>query len=190
MIEQEQANITKKDNPFFQSQLKQTKSFVFGDESPNLYTQIVFFVGLTISLIFELWNVISFMILKFPLYLKSNRQVDVEAIVALRGSELGFEEGIFYRNLEYFNLIGIVVWVVVIAGLIFLWRKKKWSTYAIVGSIIVYLISMIFLLGMTYFIEDTTLFDKIILLLILVLVFIFHFISNEKKSAPTEDVPS
>lgn len=189
MSEQEETNIEKKeeDVQLFRPHLRRVKNVVLGSEPPRLYTQIVFFFGMLISLIFLLWNVLSYFILKSPTYLKRHKQVDVEAIVSLRGRELGFVENEFYNYLELFNLVGIFLWFFALVSLVFLWRQKKWSAYIIIGSIVLYSALMAFLLGATYFIEDTTLFDKLSLLILLVLVLIHHFVEG-KREVEVDDV--
>lgn len=183
MTEQEETNITKneQDSQMFRPHLRKAKNFVLGSEPPRLYTQIVFFTGLLITFIFGIWNALSYFILKMPLYLKRHKQVDVEAIISLRGRELGFEANQFYRYLEIFHFTGIVIWFCILIALIFLWRQKKWSAYIIIGGIILYSALMAFVLGATYFVEDTTLFDKLALLILLILVLIHHFVTGNKN---------
>lgn len=182
MTEQEEANITKneQDSQMFRPHLRKAKKFVLGSEPPRLYTQIVFFAGVLITFIFGIWNTLSYFILKSPLYLKRHKQVDVEAIISLRGRELGFEANQFYRYLETFHFTGIIIWFCILIALIFLWRQKKWSAYIIIGGMVIYSALMAFMLGATYFIEDTTLFDKLALLILLILVLIHHFVAGTK----------
>lgn len=187
MSDQEVTNIEKNDEQLFRPHLKRARNFVLGDENPGLYTQIVFFTGLLITSIFGIWNTISYLILKQPLFLKRHKQVDVEAIISLRGRELGFDGTDFYNYLELFYMIGIILWFCVLIGFIFLWRRQKWSAYIIIGSIILYSSLMTFLLGATYFVDDTTLFDKLSLLILFLLVLIHHFVIGNKKPIMEED---
>lgn len=188
MSDQEVTNIEKNGEQLFRPHLKRARNFVLGDERPGLYTQIVFFTGLLITSIFGIWNTISYIILKQPLFLKRHKQVDVEAIISLRGRELGFEGTDFYNYLERFHLTGIVLWFCVLIGFIFLWRKQKWSAYIIIGGILLYSSIMTFLLGATYFVEDTTLFDKLSLLVLFLLVLIHHFVIGNRKIVIEEHI--
>lgn len=181
MSTQEQANITNNDNELFRPHLQRAKNIVLGYNPPGLFTQIVFFIGIIGTSIFGIWNTLSYFILKTPLYLKRHKQVDVEAIVELRGKELGFEGDQFYNSLELFHFTGIFLWLSILIGFIFLWRQKKWSAYLIIGALILYCAFMAVLLGITYFVEDTTLFDKLTLLILLVFVLTHHFIIGSRK---------
>lgn len=188
MSEQEETNIEKKteESQLFRPHLLRVKKVILGEENPRLYPQIVFFVGLFLSSVFGIWSVISFFILKSPAYLKQHKQVDVNAIIELRGRELGFEEDQFFRYLENFHLAGIILWFIILIGFILLWRQIKWSVYVIISAMIIYLGIMVFMLGPTYFVEDTTLFDKLSLLVLFILLVIQHFVSSKK---PIEYTP-
>jgi hypothetical protein len=181
MSEINETNIENNQSELFRPHLKRAKNFVLGTEIPGLYTQIVFFAGICITSIFGIWNTISLSILKIPAYLKQHKQVDVEAIVALRGRELGFDGTTFYNYLEIFHLSSIVIWLCILISFIFVWRKKRWAVVVIILGIIIYAALMLFLLGATYFVDDTTLFDKISLLILFVLVVIQHFVAGKKE---------
>lgn len=183
MSEQEETNIEKKteEAQLFRPHLLRAKKVILGEESPRLYPQIVFFIGLFVSFAFGIWNVVSYFILKSPGYLKQHKQVDVNAIIELRGRELGFENDAFFKYLETFHFSGIILWLIILIGFILLWRQIKWSVYVIVAAIIIYLGIMVFMLGPTYFVEDTTLFDKLSLLVLFILLLIQHFVSPKNN---------
>lgn len=192
---QEETNITNNQSQMFRPHLLRAKNVILGNGSPKLFTRIIFYIGILVTFIFGIWNSISYFILKMPSYLKQHKQVDVKAIVALRGRELGFEGEEFYRYLELFHFTAICLWFCVFIGFVFLWRQKKWSAYVIIGGLLIYSSLTAFLLGATYFVEDTTLFDKLTLLILLVLVLIHHFTVVNKKpetevelEAETEDI--
>lgn len=191
MSNQEETNIENNHTQMFRPHLKRVRNVILGTSKPKLFSQIVFYIGLLTASIFGIWSMISFFILKSPRYLKEHKGVDVKAIIELRGRELGFRDTQFYNYLETFHLLGICLWFFVFLGCIFLWRQKKWSVFMIVGCLLIYCSSMLFLLGPTYFLEDTTLFDKLTLSLLFVLILIHHFVvkaeTNEALSLPPQD---
>lgn len=163
-------------NNIFLPYLLKVKNIVLGENTPKTFTKIVFFIGLFIAFIFEIWNSISFFILKSPDFLKKHKQVDVKAIIELRGKELGFKSLDFYQKLEFFHLSSIIIWGIILIGLIFLWRQKKWSIYLIIVALVTYISILLFSLSPTYFIEDLTLFDKINITILFILMLIQHFV--------------
>jgi len=178
------------ENPQTKQEIKSTEWYVpywrkivrllVGQEKPPLFTQIVFFISLIIAFIFEIWSLISFFILKNPAYLKENKRVDVLAIVELRGRELEMDGELFVRNIQYFHLIAIGTWGLALIGLLLFWRQIKIAHHILLGSVMAYLIAMFALLGSTYFVEDTTSFDKIVLV-ILCFLFVIHYVLQELK---------
>lgn len=170
------ANIENNESKMFQPYLLHAKKIILGTPTPNLYARIVFFIGMIISFIFETWHLISYFILTSPSYLKQHKDIDVIAIIELRGRELGFGGDTLYTSLKVFHFTSICVWLCVIIGLILLWRQVKWASYIIIGGILLFYFFMFLFLGFTFFKEDTTLFDKITALLLLVLVIINHLI--------------
>lgn len=188
MSNQEEANI-ENNTQMFRPHLKRVRNVIFGPSKPKLFSRIVFYTGLLTASIFGIWSMISFFILKSPRYLKEHKGVDVKAIIDLRGRELGFNDTQFYNYLETFHLLGICLWFFVFLGCVFFWRQKKWSVFMIIGCLLVYCSSMIFLLSPTYFIEDTTLFDKLALLLVFILFLIHHFIYGKKKTETEDEQP-
>jgi hypothetical protein len=183
---QDETNIEKNELKLFNSKMKQLKVGIFGSEKPSIFTQILFYYGTLISFIFGLWSVISLAILKFPNYLKQHKNVDVEAIIELRGRELGFIDDSFYANLENYHFYSCIIWLICFICFFLLWRKIYWASYIIVSGILVYYTLMLVKLGSTYYVDDTTLFDKTTLLLLFVatIVHALIFRTSEKSTNP------
>lgn len=183
----DKTNIENNESKMFQPYLLHAKKIVLGTPTPSLYTKIVFYIGIIISFIFELWNLVSYFILTSPSYLKQNKGIDVIAIIEFRGRNLGFEEDKLYDALKLFHFSAIIVWLCIIIGLVLLWRQIKWASYVIVGGILIFYSCMFFFLGITYFKEDTTLFDKLSVSLLLLMVIINHLITINKTSELISD---
>lgn len=183
-----ETNIENNQDQFFRPHIQKARKIVLGQERPKLFTQIVFYLGVVITSIFGMWSTISILILKFPGYLKTNKQVDVEAIVGLRARELGFDAQDFYQKLELYHLTCVIVWIGILICLFLIWRSVKWANVVIIASILALTIFQLVLFGPTYWVEDTTTFDKITLLILLTLVVISHFTMTSKQKEIVEAV--
>lgn len=187
----EQTNIENNSDQLFQPQLKFAKNLLFGEERPRFYTQLNFYLGIVIAFIFMLWNTISLLILKFPGYLREHKQIDVHAIIELRGRKLGFLDGEFLSKLMIFFAIGIVCWMVVILCYFWIWRRKNTATIIALIAIGIYFGAHFILLGVDYFNIDTTLFDKISISIIVALNLIqYILLKRRSKDRLSEDVIS
>lgn len=184
-----ETNIKNNQDQIFRPHIQKAKKVVLGQERPKLFTQIVFYLGIVGTSIFGMWSTISLLILKFPGYLKSNKQVDVEAIVGLRARELGFEGTDFFNKLVLFHLTSTLVWIIILICFFLLWRSIKWANVVIVAGIVALTLFTLILFGPTYLIEDTTTFDKITLLIMLTLSVISHFTMTPKQKEAEEIAP-
>lgn len=169
------------------SHIKKAKGILFGKDRPAIFTTIVFFIGIFVSVINLVWQLITWGILQFPNYLKQNKGVDVVEIVQNRGEELGVATNLFYDHLQLVQLIGAGLWLVVFISLFFLWRKKKWASSICIVAICLFIILPIIYLGWSYLREDITLFDKISVSTFLAML-VLHKIIIERNIRLDEDV--
>lgn len=162
--------------------LIQFRNFIFGKVKPDIYTRIIFIIGVLIWLTFQLWTAISYFTLYSASFIEQQKGIPINEIIESRGKELGFLDDEFISRLLTLNAVGIICWGLVFLGLVLLYRKKKQFIYFILGGSIFFLGMSIFYVSYTYFIEDTTTFDKIALL-VLITTAIFHFflMKNEEK---------
>ena len=58
----------------------------------------------------------------------------------------------------------MICWIVVLVGLVLMWRKDVRFAWFLFGGTVFYFGMMVFYLNYSYFRDDTTLFDKIALL--------------------------
>lgn len=177
----EQTNIENNSDQLFQPQLKFAKNILLGEERPGFYTQLNFYLGNIIASIFLIWNAVSLLILKFPDYLREHKQIDVHAIIELRGRKLGFFEGDFFNKIMLLFTIGIVCWTVVLLCYFWIWRRKKTATLIALIAIGIYFGAHFVLLGIDYFNIDTTLFDKISIFIIVALNLIQYIILKRRS---------
>lgn len=175
---------TKIPNPKFHSPLPfilQVRNLIFGQRNPGIYTKLTFFINLFAFLVFGLWNAITYFSIVFKDLFLSQKGVDVEAIIANRGVALGMDGPSFYDNMKVFSGVSLIVWGVIFFSLILLWRKSRMFIYFFIGALLFELGMMFFFLGSTYMIQDTTMFDKVLLLIMVVSSLAYFFLMKENE---------
>lgn len=168
----------------FQSPLPfiiQFRNLIFGKEKPDTFTSVTFVINIIISTTFFLWNIISYFSISMKDFIEAQKGISVEEIITMRGGELGFENGEFLNRLLTFHAISIICWIIVFVGIVLLYRKLIQFVYFIVLPILFYIGMSIFYISYTYFIEDTTTYDKIALLVV-VAGSILHFFLMKNES--------
>lgn len=158
------------------------RNIIFGKERPDIYTQITFYINMLIWITFMLWNIVSYFTITMRSVIYEQKGIPVETIIQKRGLELGFEPFEFLPKLLTFHAVAIICWGLVFFGLILLYRKKKQFTYFILGAAGFYLGMSIFYLSFNYFIEDTTSFDKIALLILIASIVLHGFLMKNERS--------
>lgn len=157
------------------------RNLVFGKEKLDIYTQVTFFLNLFIWFIFMIWSLISYFAIKSRETILENKGISIEEIIEKRGKELGFESGEFLDRLVTSHSIAIFCWALVFVGLIFLYRKKRAFIYMAIFPIVFYIGMHVFYINYRYFIEDTTTFDKVALLIALASLTLSHFLMRYER---------
>lgn len=158
------------------------RNLIYGKQKPDVFTQLTFFMNLTIWFVFMLWSVVSYFAILSRQYILRNKGISIEAIIGKRGAELGFAPGEFMDRLITTHAISIICWGVFFVGLIFLYRKRKTFIYMTVIPVLFYLFMQIFYVSFTYFLEDSTTFDKVAILISIVSLILFHFMLKNEPS--------
>jgi len=162
--------------------LRNFHRFIFGKEKPDVYTRLTFNINMIIWFSFILWSILSFFTIKSRALILQVKGIPVEKVIHARGVELGFKGNEFIDRLLTFNAIAIICWVIILIGLILLFRKMNQYIYFILGGAIFYVGMSIFYLSYTYFIEDTTFYDKIALLILVTSTLFHYFLLKNEKS--------
>ncbi len=158
------------------------RNFIFGKKKPDIFTRITFYANVGICLIFTIWSGFSYFAVVSKDWIWQEKGIAVTSIIERRGAQLGFSEGVFMTRLEFANFASILCWLLFFVGLVLLYRKKKMFAYFTLIPIAIYLILNGLYLGFTYFMEDITLFDKILLLVsALSLVMMSFMIKSERE---------
>ncbi|PWL29468.1 MAG: hypothetical protein DCO96_06835 [Fluviicola sp. XM-24bin1] len=174
------------------------RNWIFGKRRPDIFTRITFIANLVIWMLFLIWSGFSYFAVNSRDWILQQKGIRVTSIINERGTELGFENGVFMDRMETASLIAIVCWLVFFVGLVLLYRKKRIFVYFSIVPLLAYVALNSIYLGFAYFIEDITLFDKILILISLLSLSISVFMmrsggENTGSSffgVPTEeDVP-
>ncbi len=134
---------------------------IFGKKAPDAMTKVSFYLSLTLWLMFFTWSLLSFGAIYFRETIQNEKQIPVSDMINERGLELGFDSGDFIDRLLVFHSIGIIAWILVLIGIIMIWRQFSNYVYFFFGGTTLYFLTMIFYLNLDYYLEDTTFFDKI-----------------------------
>lgn len=174
------------------------RNWIFGKKRPDIFTRITFIANLIIWLLFLIWSGFSYFAVTSREWIWEQKHIAVTWIINQRGKELGFQEGVFLERLEISGLIAIICWAVFFVGLVLLYRKKKLFIFFTLIPLLTYIALNSIYLGYMHFVEDITLFDKILLLISLVSLLISWFMmrsgsedssSNFFGITADEDVP-
>jgi phosphoglycerol transferase MdoB-like AlkP superfamily enzyme len=89
-------------------------------------------------------------------------------MIEKRGKNLGFDWQEFQTSLNQYYVISLILFIPIALGLYLLWKKRSVFYMLIVISFLLQILLMVILLGPSYFWNDNTFTDKILLLVILV----------------------
>jgi len=170
--------------------LMKLRDTIFGKLRPDLYTRITAYISLLIWIIFLSWHIISYFAISFRDVIRTEKKVDVEALIYNRAAQLGFNPETFLQQLLNYHLISAICWGVVFIGIVFLWRKMRVFALFLLGGVAVYYGLLLFYMGFRYFNEDTTLFDKILLAVLTGIALLYFLLLKSKKKMPVEDIGS
>jgi hypothetical protein len=157
------------------------RDLIFGKRRPDIITQINFYVNFIIWITFLLWSVISFYTISARDFFQTQKHIPVESIIENRGRELGFNGGEFLSRLSVLNAIGIFCWTCVFVGLVLMYRKRKIFYYFFISPIVLYIMVMLIYISPTYFMQDTTSYDKVALLIMLISGFAYYYLMKDRK---------
>lgn len=162
------------------------KKLIFGEKDPELILKINIYINLSIWLVFQLWHILSYYAINYRQVILEEKKINVEILILNRGSELGFDPSIFMERLINFHLFSILCWLLIFVGIVMMWRQTKRFIYFTFIPLGLYLIGIFLFLGLDYYLNDTTFFDKIIYFLFLAnsifYLIIFRNQNNENSS--------
>jgi hypothetical protein len=162
--------------------LRKFASFVFGKVEPDPISKVAFYINLFIWFIFSIWHLISYIAISYRDVILEEKKINIEILILNRGANLGFDPSVFLNRLLNFHFLSILCWLIILIGIILMWRQKKSSIFFIFIPFVFYF-SLVFLyIGLRYFNEDTSLFDKITLTIFTINSLIFFYTLSKKKN--------
>ncbi len=158
------------------------RDLIFGEKKPDVYTRVTVYFNTIIWLIFLAWHLISYASISLRDVIFTEKKIDVEALIFARGKLLGFQPYEFLNLLLNYHLVSAICWATVFIGFILIWRQKTYFTYFIFMPVIVYAGMIVFFLRWRYFMEDTTTFDKITLLIFVLNLIVYWMVQRLQKT--------
>jgi hypothetical protein len=155
---------------------------LLGENEPDAYTKITFYILVTLASLFLFWNTVGYVALTFQQLIHVHRHVAIDTILAERGAELGFSAEEFTSRLTTLFVISILCWLVILSSLVLLWRKNTIYFPLLIAGVFIYLGMLFFYLGYDYFRTDTSIFDKLSILFVLVISTLHYFILKKEQS--------
>ncbi len=155
---------------------------LLGQNEPDAYTKITFYILLTLASLFLVWNTVGYVALTFQHLIHVHRHVAIDTIFAERGAKLGFSAEEFTSRLTTLFVLSILCWLIVLSSLAMLWQKKTSYFPLLITGVVIYVGMLFFYLGYDYFRTDTSAFDKISLIVIFVMSTLHYFILKKEES--------
>lgn len=156
------------------------RDLIYGKRKPDFFTRLNFILNLVLWSTFMIWSIISFYAVGARDFIYRQKGIPVESIIKSRGRELGFDGDDFLDRLLTVNGIAIICWGVVFIALILMYRRNKRFFYPFIIPILFYIGMLFAYISPSYFMQDTTTFDKIALLIMLASSTIYYFLIKDK----------
>lgn len=163
----------------------QFRNLIFGKKSPDALTQVTFFINLFIWFVFQLWSILTYFVLNYHSSFARTKGIDVDGIMRKRAIELGYNSENFMDSLITSSGISIVSWSLIFIALVLLWRKKKYFIHFFAIGFLSYMLLSLFYVGYNYFVQDTSTFDKISLLVMFSSI-VIHFLIQKRADQDGE----
>ena len=159
-------------------------TWLFGQEKPGIWTQLVFYVNLLIAFIFLIWHLLSYYVLSMSTLIYEQKKIDIAALLQKRAEDLGLSKEYFEEHLINFQLINICIWIIFVAGLVVLWRRKSIAFWIHGFCLIAYYCVLFFYMNFKFFNLDIQLSDKIMLGISILTLSVFYLADYlQKKKA-------
>ncbi|MDG0974016.1 MAG: hypothetical protein P8O07_07640 [Crocinitomicaceae bacterium] len=162
------------------------RRFILGKKKPDGFTRLIYTINFISWFLLMAWNLISFGVVQMSQLIYDNKGLSVKAILRRKGRELGFNGEHFLQAITDFYFLSIFVWIVILIGLVLLYRKSRFYTSFYFGGFMVHFTSMFLMIGFQYFLEDISLFDKILYGVMLITGLIHYTLMMKEKTQSFE----
>ena len=149
---------------------------------PDQYTQISFYINLAVSTYLLFSSLMMLVTLNTTKIIEQFKQISASELIDKRGAQLGFEQGEFQLALNQYYVFSIVALVLICLSLILLWKKWTFFYPLLIFSTFLGFLSMLVLLGPSYFLDDISWTEKVLwLVLILNSTIYWSLLKKEKQ---------
>lgn len=163
--------------------LLRLRRFLLGKNRPDGFTSVVFTINFIGALLLSFWNLLSYFVVIMSDFIKQHKGFSVNEIIRRNGRNLGFEGQDFLDTITQFYFINNFIWLAIIFGILLLYRRKKTYIYFYFGGFILHFLLLIFWIGLQYFIEDVSLFDKLIYAAMIISTMLHAVVFSKNKSS-------
>lgn len=165
------------------------RQLLLGKSKPDGFTRLMFSFALFSWCLLALWNAISYFVLLSSKVIQQNKGFSVHEVIIKNGQNLGFNGEEFLGSITNFYFNNLFIWLLILIGIILMYRKLKLYPFILLGGLAIHFIYMFFVLGFQYFIEDISFFDKILYLILFLVTLIHSFLMNKEQSKKGEITP-
>lgn len=157
------------------------KRLILGKTKPDGFTRLMFTISLFCWVLLSFWNGLSYFVLLSSDIIEKYKGFSVNQIIIKNGQDLGFNGPEFLISITDFYFYTLFIWGFIFLGLVFMYRKKQRYIFFIFGGLFVHFVYMFYALGLQYFIEDVSTFDKILYAIIILVTFLHSILMNKEK---------
>jgi len=165
------------------------RRFILGKNKPDGFTRLIYTINFTGWFLLMAWNLISYIVVQMAPVIYENKGLSVNAILRQKGRELGFDGEQFLQAITDYYFLSIFVWIFIFIGLALMYRKSRFYATFYFGGFVVHFTSMLLMIGFQYFLEDISLFDKIVYGIMLVTALIHFTLMMKEKNQTFETTP-
>lgn len=160
------------------------RRFILGKKKPDGFTRLIFTINIFSWFLLMMWNLISYAAIQLSDIIKENKGFSVNAIIRKNGRDLGFEGQDFLDVINTYLFANIFIWIIIFIGLALLYRKLKVYPIFLLGGLGIHFLLMFFMLGLQYFIECVSFFDKILYGIIIITTMIHSALMKKEQTDP------
>ena len=159
------------------------RKWILGKKRPDAFTRWVYTINILAWVLLMAWNLISYGVVLMSDFIKANKGFSVNEILRSKGREMGFQGPDFLDMVTLYYFLSIFVWGIIFIGLVLLYRKSRYYGGIYFVGFALHFAMMLFMLGLQYFLEHVSSFDKVLYGIMLISGFIHYTLLMKEKNA-------
>lgn len=136
------------------------RHFIMGSVKPNLLTRVSVISGAVVWLYLFVWQLMTFISMLLIGNVHESGTIR-SAFYTLGSSKYGLRDTV--SNLKMHALVQIVIYLIILASLVLIWRKYKIGFLGYVLGNIISLLITVLMLGWAYLLNEIPIFDFILI---------------------------